>query len=321
MSDNRDIRAQIEEESRRRTRLAVPAFAGGFLYLLSAIIISSTLSGAPTVGLFQGLAPALSGQSSPAESPRTREVKFISHHAFSLLAGSTLAALAVVVLALILLLLADATIFRRPETWSLARPLVLYGGIAVALVSIGHQVVSSIETHSFAVGSDHSNTAAEHALTTGTANTIVDYVDLLAGLALAAGMISVMINALRVGLVPRWMGILGMFTGLLIFLPIGGAQLQIVPAFWMIMMGVLYAGRWPKSAAAGTGEPPAWAAGEARPWPPRGGARQRAGARAGLAGALAGADVAPAPAPAPAGAGSRGSSRKRRRKRGPGPRS
>ena len=35
------------------------------------------------------------------------------------------------------------------------------------------------------------------------------------------------------------MGILGIFTGLLIFLPIGGAQLQIVPAFWMVMMGIL----------------------------------------------------------------------------------
>ena len=37
----------------------MPAFAGGVLYLLSAIIIASTLNGAPTVGLLQGLAPAL----------------------------------------------------------------------------------------------------------------------------------------------------------------------------------------------------------------------------------------------------------------------
>ncbi len=72
-----------------------------------------------------------------------------------------------------------------------------------------------------------------------------------------------MINALRVGLLPRWMGILGMFTALLIFLPIGGAELQLVPAMWMVMMGVLYSGKWPG------GDPPAWTEGVAEPWPSR----------------------------------------------------
>ena len=133
---------------------------------------------------------------------------------------------------------------------------------------------------------------------------IVDYIDLLGGLALAAGMIAMMINALRVGLLPRWMGILGMFTGLLIFLPIGGAELQVVPAFWLVMMGVLYMGRWPK------GEPPAWAAGEARPWPSQ--AQMRAEARGG-GGTPVAAGVGAVPEPVrPAGGGS---SRKRRRKR------
>src|SRR5271154_3528547 len=302
-----EIREQVAREADRRNRLAVPAFAGGFLYLLSAIIISGTLKGAPTVGLLEGLAPALSGVANPGVSPRTPEVKFISHHAFPLIAGSTLAAIAIGSLTLILLLLVDATRFRRPQTWSAARPLVLAGGIAVAAVSVGLQVASAIETHNFVVGHDYSNHAVEQALTTGTANTIADYVDLLAGLALAAGMIATMINALRVGLLPRWMGILGMFTGLLIFLPIGGAELQIVPAFWMVMMGIMYIGKWPN------GEPPAWAAGEARPWPSR--AQMRASSQAGNGRAVpaaAGAGSVPAPALPASG----GSSRKRRRKRG-----
>jgi hypothetical protein len=122
-------------------------------------------------------------------------------------------------------------------------------------------------------------------------------------------MIALMINALRVGLLVRWMAFVGMFTALLIVLPIGGAELQVVPAFWLVMMGILYAGKWPN------GEPPAWAAGEARPWPSRAApARQRGGANSG--GAVPTAEPAPAPAPA----GAVGSSRKRRRKRGPGPR-
>ena len=83
----------------------------------------------------------------------------------------------------------------------------------MAVVSVGHQIVSAIETHNFAVGHDFSNHAVDNALTKGTPNMIIDYLDLLAGLALAAGMIGTVINGLRVGLLPRWMGILGMFTG------------------------------------------------------------------------------------------------------------
>jgi hypothetical protein len=297
----------VAREAERRSRLAVPALAGGVLYLLSGIIINSTLNGAPSVGLLQGLAPALRGEAEPAVSPHAAEVKFTSHHALALIAGSTIAAIAIVALTLVLLLLADATRFRRPNMWSAARPLVLVGGIGVAIVGVGHQVVLAITTHNFATGHDFTNHAVDNALTKGTANVITEYLALLAGLAFAAGMIGVTLNALRVGLVARWMGILGIFSGILIFVPLGGAQLEVVPAFWMVMMGILYAGRWPN------GDPPAWAAGEARPWPSQ--ARQRADKRprAGQpALSTAAADVAPAPA-RPA---SNGSSRKRRRKRG-----
>jgi hypothetical protein len=300
-----EIKQQVDSETERRNRLAVPAFAGGFLYLLSGIIITSTLNGAPTVGLLQGLAPALAGQANPTISPRASEVKFISHNAFALIAGSVIAAIAIGALTLILLLLVDATRFRRPQSWKAARSLVLFGGIALAVVSVGHQVVSSIETHNFAVGQDFSNHAVDNALTKGTANSVTDYVDLLAGLALAAGMIATVVNALRIGLLPRWMGILGMLTGVLIFLPIGGATLEVVPAFWMVMMGILLIGKWPNE------EPPAWRTGESRPWPSRAQMRAAGGPAAGKPALSTGAgEVTPAPSPPVL------SSRKRRRKRG-----
>jgi hypothetical protein len=314
MPSAKEISEQVASETYRRGRLAVPAFAGGFLYLLGGIIASSTLNGAPTVGLLQGLAPAFRGEVNPAVSPRAAEVKFISHHAFPLIAGSVLSAFAVVVLTLVLLLLIDATRFRRPNSWAAARPLVLVGGIGLAVLTIGHQAISSIETHSFAVGHDFSSHAVDHALTKGAVNEVTAYVDLLVGLAIMAGMIGAVLGALRVGLLPRWMGILGCFTGVLIFLPLGGATLEVVPAFWIVMMGIMYVGKWPN------GDPPAWAAGEARPWPTQAERRaeyaeERAAkqARKGQpALSTAGADVAPAPAQ-PA---SSGRSRKRRRKRG-----
>jgi hypothetical protein len=309
-----EIRDQVAQELHRRTRLAVPAFAGGLLYLLSAIIIAATLNTAPTVGVLQGLEPALRGEANPQVSPRATEVKFISHHAFGLVAGSVLAAIAIGALTLVLLLLADATAFRRPRTWPLARPLALYGGIAFALVSLGHQIVGAIQTHKFAVGHDFSNHAVDQALTKGTVNVIIVYLALVSAVALAAGMIAVAMNAQRVGLIPRWMGVLGIFTGVLIFLPLGGPELQIVPAFWLVTMGILLMGKWSK------GDPPAWAAGEARPWPsqaemraarqPAGGAARQQAKGTPLASEPAG-DLPPAPAQPASG----GSSRKRRRKR------
>ncbi len=306
MPDAGEISKQVAREADRRRRLSVPAFGGGVLYLLSGIIISSTLNGAPTVGLLQGLGPALSGVANPAVSPRAAEVRFISHHAFTLIAGSALAAIAIGALTLVLLLLVDATRFRRPESWAAARPLVLCGGAALALASLGHQILNAILTHRFAVGHNFSNHAVDLALTQGTANEISDYLDLVAGLTLAVGMIAAMVSAMRVGLLTRWVGVLGIFTGVLIFLPIGGAELEIVPAFWMVAMGLLYAERWPN------GDPPAWAAGEARPWPSQ--AELRAAKQAGQGKVLTAgaADVAPAPTQPVSG----GSSRKRRRKRG-----
>jgi hypothetical protein len=140
---------------------------------------------------------------------------------------------------------------------------------------------------------------------------LVQYLDLLAGLALAVGMINTMLNSQRVGLLPKWMGLLGMFTALLIFLPIGGAELQIGPAFWMVMMGILLVGKWPGQ------DPPAWQAGEARPWP----APQRRGARrAATATAAAGSAGNGAVEPAQPSSPSR-SARRRAKRKGRGGRS
>lgn len=257
-----DGEGQLDWERRMRTRLGVPAAAGGVLYLLSGIIVSSALSSAPTVGLLQALrGPIVQGIAEPASSPRTAEVRFVSEHAFALIVGSALSAISLLIFTAVLLVLVRASRYRRPESWAPTAMLVLIGGIGFAAVSIGHEIAEAILTHQFVASSDHSNAAVKHALTSGPTNVVSDYISLIAGLFFAAGMIVTSLNAMRVGLIARWMGIIGALSGLLIFLPIGGAELEIIPAFWLVAMGILMMGRWPN------GDPPAWAAGEAVPWP------------------------------------------------------
>jgi polyferredoxin len=129
-------------------------------------------------------------------------------------------------------------------------------------------------------------------------------------LVLALGLIMVLLSATRVGLITRWQRGLGIATAIVI-LPLfaGIFYLQLVPAAWMVSVGFLFLGRLPG------GDPPAWAAGVACPWPSPAEVRAaKEGASATAVGAPAaapaGADVAPAPS-----ANGR-SSRKRRRKRG-----
>jgi hypothetical protein len=315
MSSAGEIKRRVAWESERRARLGVPAFAGGVLYVISGIILSATLRNAPTVGVLQGIAPALRGVPDPLVSPRAAEVKFVNEHAFGLLAGSVLQTMALAILILVLLFLLQSVSFRRPEVPVAARPLVLFGGGAFAAASLIAQIVRTIQTHAFAVGHDFSNHAVEQALTP-TAYVVAELLGLLAGILFAAGVVMVVLNAMRLGLLVRWMGMLGIFMAILVFTPFGvffgGALPSLIVAFWMVGTGILLMGRW------SGGDPPAWTSGEARPWPTaadRTGAKRDGSKGSGAKARSTGADSAAEATPEPVQVGA-GASARRRRKRG-----
>jgi hypothetical protein len=77
---------------------------------------------------------------------------------------------------------------------------------------------------------------------------------------LGVSWIIIALNAMRAGLLTRFMGVLGVIVGGLFIIPLG-ASLPIVQAFWLIALGALFLGYWP------SGLPPAWVTGEAQPWP------------------------------------------------------
>jgi hypothetical protein len=96
----------------------------------------------------------------------------------------------------------------------------------------------------------------------------------LAPLALAAGLLLVSLNAMRVGLLTRFMGVLGMISGGLTVFSSFFLFAPFVQAFWLLSLGFLFLG------TARTTVPPAWRTGKAEPWPSqREIAAQRAAAR------------------------------------------
>ena len=81
-----------------------------------------------------------------------------------------------------------------------------------------------------------------------------------AALVLAVGIVLVSLNAMRTGLLTRFMGSLGIVAGVLQVLQYGSG-LPLVQTFWLGALAFLFAGRRPG------GDPPAWRTGRAEPWP------------------------------------------------------
>jgi hypothetical protein len=89
---------------------------------------------------------------------------------------------------------------------------------------------------------------------------VVSGLGLGATFALAFAAVMIAMNAMRTGLLSRFMGVLGIGMGVMLILPLGIQPL--LQLFWLGALGVLFLGRWP-----GAGRGPAWETGEPIPWP------------------------------------------------------
>ena len=262
MSDvtQRDRGDQIAWELHRRRRVAVLAVAGGVLIELSSSILTAIVKNVPNVGVLQGLGPALRGVAEPAISPGAAEVRFIDARAFGLIAGSVIQAISILFIVVALDFVAQATLYRRPQSLKAARPLLIFGGAGFALLAVAHEVINAIESHQFVSGHDYSNSAVQHALSTNTPTVVSTYLQLIVSIAFAVGVGAVALNAMRAGLFPKLLGYVGVVSAFILVLPLA-PELQLLVALWMAAVGFLLFGSWPG------GDPPAWESGEARPWP------------------------------------------------------
>ncbi|HEY1508511.1 MAG TPA: hypothetical protein VGF93_05890 [Solirubrobacteraceae bacterium] len=157
-----------------------------------------------------------------------------------------------------LVFLLRASKARNPRTPGFIRILAIVGGIGAAFSGVISAVVIAIKANDFV---SHGNQTYEqaHAVTTSAVLVVPQILVQASALLIAISVVMVCVHAMRVGLLTRFLGYLGMFAGALIIIPI--VQLPVVQAYWLAAVAYLLYGRWP------SGMPKAWETGRAEAWP------------------------------------------------------
>jgi hypothetical protein len=282
----------LAHEARVRNWIAMASIAAGFLLVGAAV--------------FQ-----LAGPHAKVDELTLDLIE--AHKRFPLdLLGAIVQAIGYLGVAGALAFLADAARARNPQMQPFIRWIGIVGPILAGVTGIGYAVLIASKAHDFVTTGAQTYQEANH-LTTSGVLLAVQLAGQLAALVVAVSFVLVALNSMRVGLLTRFMGYLGIFAGILVLFVI--TPVPVIQAYWLISIGYLISGRWP------SGLPPAWRSGHAEPWPSTQQAREqrqkamaerRAGGRAAKPGR---AEPAPEPVAAPSGRGTRATTPKRKRKR------
>ena len=293
---------QLDWEARRRPRAAIAAAAAGLLVFGGQLVRGGAFRDPPRADLLDALERLQ--QPGPVErqpSLQTDVAQFLDDRAMSFLLPSIAEGIGYLALAYALTFLARATRARRSQLPKPALYLPAIGGVLMALVSILGSIGRISDVNTFLDGPR--TIAAAQDIGYGDISVAAQVVFLPAALSLATAYVLVALNAMRAGLLTRFMGILGIIVGTLVVIQLG--PFPVVQSFWMIALAMLLAGRWPG------GDPPAWRTGREEPWPSQ---REIAEERRRLADERR-AEREPAPEPEPVPAGARPAPQKRKRKR------
>lgn len=229
---------QLSAEARERPRAAIFAGLAAGLTLIAAVVGIVALAGEPN-----NLPGSLIFRN-------TREVG-LSISALASLLGS-------LAIAFVLDFLFRVTRSRNSAVPSWLRLLPWIGGVGLAVIGVVIQVVLGIKLAHFATHGTQTYDEARHILTASDYN-VVRYLGIVPQLALALAIVMISLNAMRVGLVTRFLGYLGIISAVLFVIPL--VPIPIVQIYWLGALGWLFLGR------TRAGDPAAWQSGEAVPWP------------------------------------------------------
>jgi hypothetical protein len=282
---------QLLYESRVRMRRAIVAAAAGILLVAAAAL---QLSGPHTK------VDELTLDLITAHKRYPRDV-----------IGAVINGIGLVAVGATLSFLVGITKARNPDLRGFIRYLVIGGAALAAISGIVYAVVIAAKANDFVAHGSQTYEQANH-LTKAPVLLALPVFGQFAALVLAVGFVLAALNAMRVGLLTRFMGYLGIFTGVLVLFPIG-SPVPVVQGFWLLALAYLLSGRWP------TGVPPAWRSGQMEKWPSSQELRERRTKSGGRGGDAGRSKPTPKPAPeavaASAPTRTRASTSKRKRKR------
>jgi hypothetical protein len=246
-------------EARQRTSAATAAAIAAVGIFVGTVWRGLILSDLPRHGLMETLSRAAEpGPIGTMQALRTSTLEFYDEQATGVLLSSVVVAIGYVALGWALTYLAVAVRARRPEFPRVLLYLPLIAGTLQGLSTVLAALGTNVAISDFLDGPRTVDEAID--VTASGVTVFASLLGLPGALGLALSIVFIALNAMRVGLLTRFMGVLGIITGVLQILPFGG-PLPVVQCFWLVMLTVLFAGRWPG------GSPPAWRTGDAEPWP------------------------------------------------------
>jgi hypothetical protein len=268
----------LAEEAAGRQRAGFAALAAALLTILGVVL---TTLGQPSVSKFDdkvvtvvdAMGRTANGQPIPPGRISAFAVE-VGQHPWVPILGAVVYGFGSLAIFFAMAYLFRATRARRPGMPQIALILAAVGSVGFGVGRAVSEVARYLGAHSFVDAVDKTNSAATDALSP-TATLVGQLIWEISALALGFGIAIISLNAMRVGLLTRFMGVLGVIVGVAVapILPID--QQGIIRVFWLAALGMLFLGRLP------SGTPKAWATGQAEPWPSQQQLReQRAAAQA-----------------------------------------
>lgn len=185
-------------------------------------------------------------------------LRFLADNGAGFIASSALGAVGFLLLAFVTYYLYLVTKRRKPDLIKAVLVLGLAGPLLFAVVSVIQPIYLVSEANSYSELAAQSIQRAKEILFTGGVSQAIRAIGSAATLAIGLWFVIGSLYAMRVGLLTRAIGIVGIVIGAAFVL--GATFTPIVLALWLLALAALFFGAWPG------GRPPAWDSGTAIPW-------------------------------------------------------
>ena len=235
------VREQLDWEARWAKPVAAAAFVSVGFNVAASLYVRASIDTTP-------------------DADNTRELlRTVDSQSDVFVTGAVLSGIGTLLLAVVLWYLFNATRARRPELQKTALILAVAGPILLAVAAILVQLNLIDRAGEFLASGPQTETRADDLVADRPA--LIQSLGLSGALALAFATIMIAQNAMRVGLLTKFLGILGIVVGALYVLgmvfPLGT---DVIRLFWLIAVGLVILGWWPG------GRGPTWETGVAEEW-------------------------------------------------------